>query len=45
MPMLTQSRRGYFVGTKPVELPAHVLYWPDADIGEIVADLLGAKGA
>jgi phosphoserine phosphatase len=42
LPMLLQSRRGYFVGTKPVELPAHVLYWPDADISEIVADLLAA---
>lgn len=45
IPMLQFASRGYFVGNHlPAELQS-VRHWPDADISEIVADMLAAQTA
>lgn len=43
IPMLQFASRGYFVGNHLPEELRSVRHWPDADISEIVADMLAAN--
>jgi phosphoserine phosphatase len=40
IPMLTLADRGYFVGPVMPACPPHVHHWPDANIEELVADIV-----
>ena len=40
LPMLAMAGRGYFVGERVCDLPAHIRHWPNASIDEIARDLL-----
>ena len=45
VPMLSFAGRGYFVGPVAPALPDHVSHWPEADIAELVEDMIGATAS